>query len=260
MFGQKYLLRLRPRPLIDPNNKIILVWSPKSACTSAVIWFFKVSGLYDEALAYDRWPHKYRQKVYYTSDMCLQGMADDFSKYRIVRVIRDPYERAISSYRHALMSGYVDKRMAAFLGRDIVAERSFSLVDFLSCIETKSLLPVHSNTHFAIQLQPFEQVYPANDVINVSRQNLHEELNRIEGEMGLETTDFSTLEWLELAHKGGRRQKAKPYDSDASRLSLTELIAAKGPWPVYSDFLTDSVRAHIRRLYAADFDAFEPYL
>ena len=41
------LLWTDPRPLIHPAKRMIVVFSPKSACTSAVIWFFHQLGRYE---------------------------------------------------------------------------------------------------------------------------------------------------------------------------------------------------------------------
>jgi hypothetical protein len=47
-------------PLLDPQGRFVVLFSPKSACSSVVIWFFHVLGLDHEARAYDEWPHQYR--------------------------------------------------------------------------------------------------------------------------------------------------------------------------------------------------------
>ncbi len=57
--------------LIDRKNKIIIDWSAKAGCTSAMEIFFRHMGILrehckvsDEALHYGPWVHHYREKVF----------------------------------------------------------------------------------------------------------------------------------------------------------------------------------------------------
>lgn len=260
LLGVRTLCRLRPEPLIDPQHRVVVIWSPKSACTATTIWFFRLAGLYDEALDYDSWPHQYRQNVYRGSELHRRGLADDLRGYRVIRVIRDPYQRAVSSYRHALMTGHLNGPMSAHLGRAVDNESGFSLADFLACIGRRDLSVYVSNTHHAVQSHPVERVIAPTDVINVSKQDLFEELNRIEAELGVERTDFETLSWFQTTEKGARRRNTGEFGGDVAETVFTRRDAGRGPWPETASFLTDAVRARIRRLYAADFDAYAPYL
>src|SRR5262245_41835151 len=54
-----------PRPLILPQRRMIVVFSPKSACTTVVIWFLHQIGHSKAARDYASWPHRYRTEVYY---------------------------------------------------------------------------------------------------------------------------------------------------------------------------------------------------
>ncbi len=225
LLGTPALCALRPEPLIDPQNRVVVIWSPKSACTATTIWFFHLCGLYEEAMAYDSWPHQYRQNVYRGSNLHRRGLTDDLRGYRIIRVVRDPYQRAISSYRHALMTGHLNAPMSAYRGRRTDNETGYSLVDFLNCIGRRDLSVYVSNTHHAVQSQPIERVLPPTDVINVSKQDLFEQLNRIEAEIGVEPTEFETLSWFQSTEKA--RAGARPSNSAAT--SPTRCSPGKTP-------------------------------
>src|SRR5688572_4072882 len=63
------LLWRRPAPLIDPHNRLVVIFSPKSACTNVVAWFFHHLGHTQAARDFHRSPHRYRFQVYYRSEI-----------------------------------------------------------------------------------------------------------------------------------------------------------------------------------------------
>src|SRR6187551_2410882 len=81
------LLWTDPRPLIHTRKRMIVVFSPKSACTSAVIWFFHQLGHAKAARDYASWPHRYRSEVYYKSRVYRLAFERDLSKFSLVRII-----------------------------------------------------------------------------------------------------------------------------------------------------------------------------
>lgn len=238
----------------------MLIWSPKCACTATTIWFFHKAGLYEEARAYNNWPHRYRIAVYYRSDDWLRGCGEDLSDYRILRVIRDPYQRAVSSYRHALATGYYNDRARSLLGRAIDRDMGYSFDEFLDCIGKRDLSVAMSNAHHAEQFHPIETMVTPTDVINISRQDLFSELNRIEESMALERTDFAAIEWFHSTETGSRKAKTEPFEGDAAARRFNRRDAARGPWPTIEAFLNERACARIRRLYSADFKAYGAYL
>ena len=258
--GQRFVLRMRPQPLIDPSNKLVLLWAPKCACTATTIWFYGVAGLRDEAYAYDHWPHRYRLKVYNHSDMWRQGSTDDLSGYRIVRIIRDPYQRAVSSFRHSLATGYYHNRVQARLGRPVDRDSGFSFVEYLDCIGQRELTASFSNPHHAEQFHPIERLHRPSDVINISKQDLFSELNRIEDDMHLPRTDFAEVSWFHSTETGARKRNTLAFGRDAADERFLLENAIKGPWPKTEELLTDRSRAKIRDLYATDFEAYAPFL
>lgn len=260
VLGARYLCQLRPAPLIDPDRKLVLIWSPKSACTAAIIWFYKFSGLYDEAHEYDPWPHQYRQNVFYGSETYRRALGDDLRDYKVLRVIRDPFQRAISSYRHALMSGHLDKSMSAHLKRPASGEAGYSFAEFLGCIGQKDLSVFSSNTHHAVQSHPLERVIAPTHVINVSKSDLFAELNAFEASIGAEQTVFDALGWLQETSKGSRHRKTGAHGGDVSTTVFTRKMAARGPWPESSELLSEAIRGEIRRLYAVDFENYAAFL
>src|SRR5439155_20288125 len=93
------LLRYTPRPLVDAEKRVIVLWSPKSACTTTYVWFSHLCGFVDEVEKHDAFPHRHRIDVYMGSERYWSAIENDTRDFHVVRVIRDPYARAVSIFR-----------------------------------------------------------------------------------------------------------------------------------------------------------------
>src|SRR5689334_14979324 len=74
-------LATRPRPLVDVRKKLIVIFSPKAACTNVVIWFLNHLGHLSAAQDYARFPHPYRVQVYYRSNIYRKAFSTDLSRF-----------------------------------------------------------------------------------------------------------------------------------------------------------------------------------
>ncbi|MBA2490592.1 MAG: sulfotransferase family 2 domain-containing protein [Gammaproteobacteria bacterium] len=128
-----------PEPIVDSRHKVVLLWSAKAGCTFAVKWMLGHMGLLQEALAHHRWVHHYRiQKLYKSAahKAAVRDFVDEPAGYRFVKIVRNPFKRALSSYIHASQCGYEDVPMATFLGRAVDAENRYSFREFVGYLET----------------------------------------------------------------------------------------------------------------------------
>jgi len=248
------LLRTDPPPLILPQARVAVIFSAKSACTSVVIWFLKQLGHLEAARDYHRWPHQYRIEVYYRSQLYANAFRQDLTKLRVIRVVRDPYSRAISSFRHALIYGFADQDIARALGRRDIKENGYSFSEFLDFLEQIDL--TNCNVHFRIQRHPVEDKLRVRHLINVSTEDLFTRLNQLEAHMSLPHTDFASIPWFALSndHRVARGSIDDLTNVDTRR--FTAEAARKGPWAPYEAFLTPAARERIARLYAVDFESY----
>lgn len=96
-------------PLIDEEHRLGVIWSQKSASAVLALWFFAVTGRIDAMLAQDPWPHDHRIRLFHEG-----GGFEPYVRFigrpdvRWIRVVRDPYRRAVSMYRHVLSYGNLD--------------------------------------------------------------------------------------------------------------------------------------------------------
>lgn len=235
-----------PVPLLNPQARFILLFSPKSACSSTVIWFLNTLGLANEAQAYNAWPHRYRTEVFNKSPLQQEARRLPLDHYTVLRVVRDPVDRALSSYRHALGFHYANDTIRERLGLD-VASQGLSLCEFIDFLELEDL--TQCNPHHRIQTHPLERLRPADVTINVSRQDLFTELNRFEAHQGMPVTDFAQLQWLHDVQHTRTPPLVNPAE-DNYRTRFKRAQALRGPWP--RNLLTEQAHQRLARLYAED--------
>jgi hypothetical protein len=233
---------------------MIVLFSPKSACTNVVIWFFHQLGHAAAAQDYDRWPHKYRGNVYYKSALYRRAFQHDLSRYFVLRVIRDPFERAVSSFRHVHRNGSADHLIAQALGRRDIATSGLSFSEFLDFLETCDL--AKCDGHYRLQRHPVEDRLPIRYLINASAEDLFARLNEVEADLGIAITDFNKLEWLNNVDRT-HSHVAAPFDAANTYTHRFDRATARsGSWPSYDAFLTTEARERIARLYAVDIRAY----
>ncbi len=166
------LITMGPRPLVNGEWKLIVLWSPKAACTAVYVWFSKISGFADDVRDTREFPHKHRMQWFYQSDIYNRGLESDLGSCHVLRVIRDPYSRAVSIYRHALQTNFADKAMKVFSKGKLNVDDGYSFQQFLDLAE--SLDMAHSDVHFRPQFHPYEAEHQPNTIINLSKSDLFE--------------------------------------------------------------------------------------
>ena len=249
-FGQ--LLCRTPPPLIHPQARLLVIYSPKSACTQVSIWFFHHLGHLRAARDFHIWPHDYRDFVYRYSELYRNAFSMDFTKFKVIRVVRDPYERAVSSYRHMLSHGFRRDSLVNRLRYRDIGRTGLSFAEFLDCLERSDL--TNCNPHYRIQRHPIEDVLPVHYLVNVSKDNVFKRLGEIELEVGLPPSDVAAAaaDWLNELHFHKRPDEVLTDDGDLYTRRLTQDQARNGPWPRYDALLTPEARGRLARIYAID--------
>jgi hypothetical protein len=248
------LLWSDPPPLIHPGRRFIVVFSAKSACTNVLIWFLTQLGHARAARDFHIWPHEYRTTVYYYSRLYREAFQSDLSEFKVIRVVRDPFERAASSFRHVLRYDVVDGAINRRVGRRSMTRDGLSFSEFLSFLDRTDLRTC--DPHLAIQHHPVEDKLKVSYLINVSRENLFERLNQIEAELELKPTSLQKDRWVKALRTHNRPQDELDESADIYTRRLTREQATAGPWPSTHALLTDEARARIAKLYATDIERY----
>jgi hypothetical protein len=243
-----------PWRLIYPPGGIGLIWSPKSACTTAILWYFAHIGHLKAAIAFNSWPHEYRMRVLPVLDEYRRWSKEcNLAQLEWVRVIRCPHRRAVSSYRHALRYGFENQGLCKFLGLP-VAERGFSFVEFLGYLR---IIDIEScDPHLKQQYHRFEPGMPAARVINADSEPLLNALYDF-ADPGEAARPLLEAEIARLAHTHHARRVVRHHDCSGVVFDASSTI---GDWPDYTAFLGRQTRSNIEAIYRTDFEKFGPFL
>jgi hypothetical protein len=252
------LLRAGSFPLISRKHRLMVLWSPKSACTTVYTWFANLMGNLDEMRAYNAWPHRHRIEIYRNLEQTEAAILDDFSDYFIVKVLRDPLHRAASGFRHALQFPIQDEAMSTWSDGRLDRSTGYSFSDFLGSLEWAGLDA--SNVHFRPQFHEIEDDFAPDLVINITRQNLMQELNKVEDRIGQQRTDFEAMGWLHSLEANRRPMQLTSGEVDDRTPLTTEHASGLLPWPTNDRLLTPSAIYRIKRLYAVDFERYAAHL
>jgi len=255
LFATRIHLRNPPVPLLFPPGGIGLIWSAKSACTTSILYYFAVAGLLKEALAYDPWPHKYREKVLPESARYRTWLMNaDPRKLAWVRVIRDPYKRAVSSFRHVLRNANnKDSLLRQELGLD-AGQEGLSFDSFLSKLEAIDITAC--NIHLRQQHHPLERSIRPARIINADREPLlNALLDFLTPTQDVRLDLEAEISRIASTHHAVRRLN----NSDVSKYSF-KIPWISQDWAEYRDFLNASTRRKIECLYRADFAAYADFL
>jgi hypothetical protein len=149
-------------PLQQKGFPVAVCWSAKSGCTTILKWFLRQTGRLDEALAYSDWVHDYRERQLFTAPTYRWQCERLFKRGRagtsIIKVIRDPASRAVSSFLHFLRCGadvgnwphaarVAQWKMIAGLR----GQRGVSFRQFLLFVSAQQLIRATTDPHFRPQ-------------------------------------------------------------------------------------------------------------
>jgi hypothetical protein len=249
--------RCEPRPLLLGSARLGIIWSAKSACTTVLLWYLWHRNLLQTARAYSDWPHNFRNRVLYSDETYRMWASQvEAGGWTWLRVIRDPYKRVVSSYRHAVINGYEDRKMARRLKRPIPEGGGYSFEEFLDYLLRIDVSMC--NLHHRQQFHPLEERVAPSRIINVDRDDLMQALAAIDAELEARRAGWRRCS----AAVAGNRQRPSRTAASWSRLSAVALTRqdAVGEWPAYACFLNDSTREKIAKIYAVDLRRYSAFL
>ena len=153
---KKHLLNIQPIPLMHNKLRLMVLWTHKSGCTYLNRWFFDQIGHLKAAQDYYN-VHYYRDEVYFKSNLH-EHSVEAFQKYDfdVVKIVRNPYKRAVSSYIQFL--GMVDRKNPVaneFYGGQI-PKQGITFNEFLSKLKTKDIKTC--NMHWRVQTHQIERI------------------------------------------------------------------------------------------------------
>jgi hypothetical protein len=251
-------------PLQQPGFPVAVCWSAKSGCTTVLKWFLAQTGLLDEALAYNDWIHVYRQdKLFATKGYAVQCERLFKSGQRntvIIKVIRDPTSRAVSSFLHFLRNEHDLEHWpdAAELTRwkaavGLAGQQGLSFQQFLMYVAAQQVNRRLVDPHFRPQ---YDEQQDSRVDTYVRLEDLSTGLRAVEERCGLPHVDVGSLS-ISPHHNPATANHDWPThvsEYPADRSTLDEF----GTPPVQA-FLDAETRLLIRTAYWNDYEAYGHY-
>lgn len=172
--------------MVDYKRKILMSWTPKAGCTQAVLMFLDDMG-FKEGVDFRGWPHDFRPAFAERCGRVSPCAYFDKDYYRF-KIVRNPYDRAVSSFLHVMHSKIVPEHHLISSIPGIQRKGQITFKDFLTYIETNSKTPL------AIDLK---------DGSHVRKQ----------------CYDFEYYGWLRGKHNYNRIVKLENFEADIAKVN-----------------------------------------
>lgn len=238
---------------------VAFFWTPKAGCTSLVKWFFFQIGELDAALSYNPFVHHYRNDVFMKRHGYLREGLDLIvaGEVPIIKLVRDPYDRAVSSFAQLLKlqsnaeSQWPRKVRAAILDKigETAPPGCLSFRQFLSGVAAIGASSAGISRHVAQQYQEGEE--QLRDRL-IRLENFAAEISGLEREFGLKSSPLADL--TDSRHH--RRKIMSPAGSLAGRV-VSRADFPETAMPSNDAFYNDQTRRLAAAAYAADFSAYD---
>ena len=242
---------VNPPPLININQKLIVFWSAKSGSTFITKWFFyqadiKVTGQHSIGI------QDYRSNVYYNSDLYKRGVKEyqnNPKEFNHIKFVRNPYDRAVSSYLHFLRKANLNHSIAKeLLGVDKIPRRfRFSFRQFLGLLKDVDIKSC--NIHWRSQVHPLERSGLIKTKIIRLKESIAE-IPKIEEVFNLKESGKTRLaNYKNRKHHSNKADKDYPNFIGNRRYNWDTIKDS----PSSDLFYNISLRREVFRLYKEDF-------
>lgn len=235
--------------LVDSDQRIALMWSPKSGCTFTTKWFFSQAGVLEEAVGYHPWVHRYRKARFEPSPRQRAAVTDLLARpevYRKIKVVRHPLARAVSAYVAANIHAFADMRMGTVLGRSLDRDHRFSFGEFVDYLETLDLRTC--GQHVQVQAQPLEYEADVRPDFVIDLHDAIARLGALEQTLGLKRTDVASF--AQSGHHTHRRVVDGFFGDHRFVLGHGERV------PTVASFYNDALATRVEDIYLEDFERY----
>ena len=243
-------VRQQPNPLYYHPKRILFIWTPKCACTNILWWYFWHCGLSHAAAFYHPWPHRFRMHVLRHSATYQNWLNQIQPKEtRAIQFVRDPINRCISSYRHALRTDFIWDHIQSVMKERVSPETGFSLqffLDYLNKYGVTGDIDVHCRSQVPMARKFFDI-----EIVDVDNFDLFAVFDKIEDQMNMSKSDIENDRRLQ---KINERHNAKKQDvQSVDETTVFTRSDAINAWPDLASHISNRAREYISEIYKADY-------
>lgn len=244
-------------PLMREGFPVVCCWSAKAGCTTVLKWFLTHNGLLEEAQQHGGWLHDYRVQRLIEEPgyerRCRRAVRSD--GVRVIKVIRDPAKRAVSSYLHYLRTASDPWPGSVVLtgwknANRLGAQSGISFEQFLEFVldlqRRRQPLEPHVRPQYDRVWDPHVDAY-------IPLEHLEAGLQETERLCGLRHVDVQSLS--ESRHHN-RPTGHQQWPSDASRFAATAETLERFGVPSAEVLLDATTIPLVQAAYQADYKAY----
>jgi hypothetical protein len=251
-----------PLPMVNGDKKYAIIWTPKVASNIILTWYLRDIGLLYASNFYSDWSHTFRGDFLVKSQTYKRWVADagsNWQDYKYVKIMRDPFQRSVSSYRHALRFADTRDQVGRLMNIDVTKGFSYgTFLDFLSKLNIRNC-----DIHFRQQHHPLEDVIGRDRIDFILLDTMQGDLVEIldhklgEGAAPTHEDDESLADRVakNLSHITALHH-AKYGGEAFGDQSYVNHVFAPGDhkeFPGFERFHTAETDALVRDIYAADY-------
>jgi len=242
--------------IIDRHRRLLIAFTPRACCTLIVSMMIHHLGLYNEAKGFDKWIHRFRENKLKTSTDYTPNIGDWQNKGICkIKVVRNPYYRAVSSYTHYVRT----------------TDTNLSFEEYLTCLlnnstdgQSQSVVKMR-NYHCRLQSSSLDKYIDY--FIRIENLESGEEKNqgrwsnllKIDKKLGTTLFDSYLAVKMSDSHIIPKDSKIDFYIGNR-RADFFRQPGNKYRIPDYPSFYNDITKKKVEQLYQKDIDDYEyPY-
>jgi len=216
--------RLNGNYLLHSCNNLVVIWQSKAACTIVSKMYYDEEGLLTQAESYSNWIHDFREqhdKITFRQRLgCIKN-----KRTKYIHFIVNPYRRIVSSYIHAMRTGYTDYTNISF--REFVQYLSYNKIKY--------------NSHHGLQLSRFHGI---KSIEYIKMENIEEQLPILNSKYGINYSMKTSI------------HHADTYDIEPRFIGDVKWNDIEKIPRKYSNFYSETIKDIVANLFEVDIVVF----
>ncbi len=248
------ILKTGPNILVSPEKKLVVLWSAKSGSAFILKWYLYQLDLLEKAKEHSVWIHDYRKvlNAHPENNKNLRSLLTKAKNYHIIKLVRNPFTRAVSSYVQFLdFLGYKFPNATNFISDqgNLELKTKYSFEEFLDKLLVENIRKV--NVHWRCQTHPTERrnILKVNRIIKL--ENVSEEIKKLEVDLDLKPSNLSDFA-TSFHHINKSKELAKSEFIGNTPLD----ISIRSNSPGYECFYNEDLKQKVLELYKEDFERY----
>ncbi len=257
----KTLNQINRQPLYSEKLPFILLWSQRAGCTNLTKWFFFQIGLYKKAIEYHSSVHVYKHNIYFRQQGYLHKIRDELTnnKLEIIKLVRDPYKRAVSSFLTFSSYCYSSKPKGSRMYQDWISlnnlfykskpYKGMTFKKYLNFLDTVGPSVTNVDGHLAQQYIEGEEHLKMK---YIKVEDYFEDIKRLESKYNLKESPYSITS--QQKHHHGAKMS---LNGDFSNVIITSEMLLSEQLPTYESFYDRENMELCEKIFKKDIERYK---